>query len=234
MTPGPPVRTRPNPHELDAEAQAYEAQSIVKLFEILPARIKYLAERNLQTLDEIVLDMGQPIALKLGAGHLEYVTNNPDLNVKPEFCRLFSQEEMTFILNRLTTFRKDGRVGINGTLHRISVILNRYNAPIGFTIRIGRIVPGVAEVLRPYIANSSVMLIGPPGKGKTTILRDMTRIKAEYHGRKCIVVDTSGEVGGDGDVWHPYIRPARRVQVPDPTRQRDVLLRTSGTTRRPC
>jgi len=217
-----------NPHALSETAQAYENQSIERLFAILPARIKFLAEMHLDTLDEIVLDLMQPVAFKLGNGHMEYTAENPELAALHHLCGEFSEQERDFIMNRIKTVRKDGRVGIEGTLHRISVLTNRHGSPIGFTIRIGRIVPGVAEVLRPFIANASIMLIGPPGKGKSTILRGMTRIKAEYHNRKCVVVDTSGEIGGDGDKWHPYINPARRVQVPDPTRQREVLLRTLG------
>jgi hypothetical protein len=66
--------------------------------------------------------------------------------------------------------------------------------------------------------------LGKPGVGKTTLLREAARVLADDLGKRVIVVDTSNEIAGDGDIPHPGIGRARRMQVPSPDRQHAVMI----------
>ncbi len=185
----------------------------VKLFEYLPEPVRRLAlEHDLDGLLEIVLDLGRPPQLRWRGRYvlLDYVVGPLDLE---------------FVVSKTGQFRKDNRAGIPGTLHRISAVRNRYGDITGFTMRVGRHLPGAAEPLARFFASgASSLLLGPPGVGKTTILRDAARILADVAGLRVVVVDTSNEIGGDGDVPHPAIGSARRMQVPDPALQYQIML----------
>ncbi len=136
-----------------------------------------------------------------------------------------TQADLEFILQRVGFFRSDNRAGIEGTLHRISAIRNRYQDLVGVTMRVGRHLPGVADPLQPTLARGeSLLILGPPGSGKTTLLRDLTRIASTDLRRRVVLVDTSNEIGGDGNVPHPAIGTARRIQVPDRADQHRLLL----------
>lgn len=183
-----------------------------QLLKILPLWIAEAVEADADTIEEVAIDLGRPLQTKAGDRHRTH-------------DQIVARDDLHYIIHRTGAFRSDNRTGIDGTLHRLSAVRDRYDEIVGVTIRIGRFVTGIAEPLRATLeSRDSLMIIGPPGVGKTTLLRDVARILAEQHGPKCIVVDSSNEIGGDGKVPHRGIGDARRMQVSDPTRQAHVLL----------
>jgi stage III sporulation protein AA len=189
------------------------ADELARLLEYLPGPIRReVAAHPLQDLVEIVLDQGRPVQLRY-----------PGRFVLLD--RLVEPADLEYVMARTGEFRADNRAGVPGTLHRISAIRDRYRAISGITMRVGRHLPGAAEALRELlISGRALLFVGPPGSGKTTVLRDAARILADEAGRRVVVVDTSNEIGGDGVVPHPAIGTARRMQVPDPTVQYQLLL----------
>jgi len=156
-----------------------------------------------------------------------------DLGRSPEFRTFESytvfdhlevtMEDLQYVIDRVGDFGDDNRAGIARTLHRISAIRNRKGTTIGLTLRVGRAVYGTAEIVRDIIASGrSILLLGRPGVGKTTLLREAARILAED--KRVIIVDTSNEIAGDGDIPHPAIGRARRMQVTTPARQHEVMI----------
>ncbi|CAI5529102.1 unnamed protein product [Closterium sp. Naga37s-1] len=138
-------------------------------------------------------------------------------------------EELTKLLTMLPRkvgeFGADNRAGIDRTLHRISAIRNRAGRIIGLTCRVGRAISGSAEMVRDLVAGGeSVLLMGAPGVGKTTAIREVARILADECARRVVVVDTSNEIAGDGDIAHAAIGSARRMQVPHVELQHQVMI----------
>ena len=134
-----------------------------------------------------------------------------------------SYEDIKAITEAISEFDADNRAGIERTLHRISAIRNRRQEVVGLTLRIGRAVYGTSDIIQDLIeSGSSILILGRPGVGKTTILREAARILAES--ARVIIVDTSNEIGGDGDVPHPAIGAARRMQVAKPSLQHEVMI----------
>src|SRR5205085_6739829 len=120
---------------------------------------------------------------------------------------------------------EDNRAGIERTLHRISAIRNRKAAVVGLTLRAGRAVFGTIDLIRDLVESGrNLLLLGPPGVGKTTKLREIARVLADDLGKRVVVVDTSNEIGGDGDIPHPGIGRARRMQVARPAEQHAVMI----------
>jgi len=175
------------------------------LMEKLPPWVRREVEGHGVDLEELALDLGYPLAYTVG-GRTFYSE------------REVRKEDLDFVLHRVGGFKENNRAGLEGTLHRISRILSALGEMAGITIRVGKFVEGVAEPLRPYLVEGggSLLVVGPPRTGKTTLLRDIVRILAEVYGSRVVAVDTSNEIGGDGLIPHPGIRPARRMQVPDP------------------
>jgi stage III sporulation protein SpoIIIAA len=130
-------------------------------------------------------------------------------------------------VSKVGEFGMDNRAGIDSTLHRISRSLNRHGRIIGLTCRVGRAVYGAANIIQDLVAPSdgrSLLILGSPGTGKTTLLRDICRTLADEHHQRVLIVDTSNEIGGDGDIPHPGIGSARRLQVPSRSLQHAVMI----------
>lgn len=188
-------------------------EDIDKLLEVLPDPLRAAIDNLGRTEDliEIVLDLGRkPTARFID----REVTLHPD-----EVTR----DDIDWIVMHVGAFDADNRAGMERTLHRISAIRNRQNAVIGLTCRVGRAVYGTIDVIEDLVlAGHSVLLLGPPGVGKTTLLRETARVLAEK--KRVVIVDTSNEIGGDGDVPHPAVGKARRMQVSVPSRQHEVMI----------
>lgn len=188
-------------HTIDAFAEVLDT---------LPAAVQRLTLKHTEGLEEIYLDAGYPLMFNTGT--------------QRETDYVVTLEDVRTTRDKAGGFRSDNRAGVEGTLHRFAGILDDHEVLVGMTIRLGRHVSGVAECLRPQLLKSgSLMVVGPPGVGKTTLLRDVVRILGDTHQRKCIAVDTSNEIGGDGTQAHPALGKARRMKVGDPKRQGEVL-----------
>jgi stage III sporulation protein SpoIIIAA len=188
---------------------------------------------ELELLIGVLPEALQPsVAALPGAELLEIIL---DLGRRPE-ARLIGRavllsdvpatlDDLQLVLARTSPVGPDNRAGIERTLHRISAIRNRKGEVVGLTLRVGRAIFGTIDVLRDLIETGrNLLLLGRPGVGKTTKLREVARVLADDLGRRVVVVDTSNEIGGDGDVPHPAIGGARRMQVPRPDRQHDVMI----------
>jgi stage III sporulation protein SpoIIIAA len=134
-----------------------------------------------------------------------------------------TRAEIDYVDERTGEFDADNRAGIERTLHRISAIRNRRVAVVGLTLRVGRAVYGTVDIIQDIIeSGKSALILGRPGVGKTTLLREAARILAES--KRVVIVDTSNEIGGDGDVPHPAVGKARRMQVREPMLQHEVMI----------
>ncbi|NMC17396.1 MAG: AAA family ATPase, partial [Chloroflexi bacterium] len=133
------------------------------------------------------------------------------------------RDDIDHVVSRIGDFDADNRAGLERTLHRISAIRNRHGVIVGLTCRVGRAVYGTIEIIQDLVeSGKSILLLGKPGIGKTTMLRESARILAES--KRVIIVDTSNEIGGDGDVPHPAVGKARRMQVSTPSLQHEVMI----------
>src|SRR5262245_24799959 len=185
------------------------------LLAVLPPRIQEaLAHRtDRDDLLEIILDLGRkPEARFLGSEatlSMEAVTS----------------DDLAYVVERIGLFGDDNRAGIGRTLHRISAIRNRRGEIVGLTCRVGRAVRGTVALIQDVVeAGRSLLILGRPGVGKTTLLREAARVAADDLGKRVVVVDTSNEIAGDGDVPHPGIGRARRMQVARPAEQHRVMI----------
>ena len=183
------------------------------LLDVLPPHISKKVREldDSENLLEIVMDLGRlPTA--------RFVQQEALLSEKE-----ITYEEIKAITGAISEFDADNRAGIERTLHRISAIRNRHNEVVGLTCRIGRAVYGTSDIIQDLIeSGASILIMGRPGVGKTTILREAARILADS--ARVIIVDTSNEIGGDGDVPHPAIGAARRMQVAKPSLQHEVMI----------
>ncbi len=160
---------------------------------------------------EIILDIGRIPTARFIDGEV----NLNDVEV--------SREDIDYVVTRIGEFDADNRAGIERTLHRISAIRNRHARIVGLTCRVGRAVFGTIDIIEDLISSGkSLLLLGRPGVGKTTMLREAARILAEQ--KRVVIVDTSNEIAGDGDVPHPAIGKARRMQVQKPSLQHEVMI----------
>jgi stage III sporulation protein SpoIIIAA len=160
---------------------------------------------------EVILDLGRVPTARYTDG--EVVLRQTEVD----------QDEIKHVVDRVGEFDADNRAGIARTLHRIAAIRNRKGDVVGLTCRVGRAVYGTIAIIQDIIENGeSVLLLGRPGVGKTTMLREAARVLAEK--KRVIVVDTSNEIGGDGDIPHPAVGRARRMQVEMPSLQHEVMI----------
>ena len=183
------------------------------LLAILPQKVVKAVHRSnsYDKLLEIIMDLGrQPVARYVG----QEITLCED-----EITR----QDIDGVVSAIGSFDADNRAGLERTLHRISAIRNRLGNVVGLTLRVGRAVYGTIDVIEDLISSGkSILILGRPGVGKTTLLREAARILAET--KRVIIVDTSNEIGGDGDVPHPAVGRARRMQVKVPTLQHEVMI----------
>ncbi len=185
------------------------------LLEDLPPRISQPLKDLNQGPDllEVVLDLGREPEARL-AGREIILSNKP-----------VSEDDLQFVVDRVGTFGEDNRAGIERTLHRISAIRNRAGRVVGLSVRVGRAVFGTVAIIRDIVeTGQSALLLGKPGVGKTTMLRETARVLADDLKKRVVVVDTSNEIAGDGDIPHPGIGRARRMQVPRPALQHQVMI----------
>ena len=191
-----------------------EIDNLELLFAVLPERVRRELEReDPSALLEVVLDLGRPAEAR-------YLHGARRLGTEP-----VSHEEIAYAVSRTGSFTSDNRAGIEGTLHRIAALRNRRGDVVGLTCRVGRAVSGTITMVRDLFARGeSVLLLGKPGVGKTTLLREAARVLADDFGKRVVIVDTSNEIAGDGNVPHPGIGGARRLQVPSPDLQHAVMI----------
>ncbi|RAP31341.1 single-stranded DNA-binding protein [Candidatus Marinamargulisbacteria bacterium SCGC AG-343-D04] len=186
------------------------------LLDLMPKRLSsyLMGLPNLTSLEEIVLDLGYC----------------PEVRFSHTVYRLkelgeFTIEDIKGVTERIGHFNTDNRAGIERTLHRISAIRNRSGNIIGLTCRIGRAVEGTVDIIQDIVeSGQNCLFLGPPGIGKTTLLREVARILSSVSQKRVIVVDTSNEIAGDGDIPHPGIGFARRMQVPSPDKQHSIMI----------
>ncbi|MFO7774103.1 MAG: AAA family ATPase [Dehalococcoidia bacterium] len=185
------------------------------LLDILPLHIRELLYQQPDhgELLEVILDLGRLPEARFP--HRELVLNSKEAN----------QSDIDYVVSRVGEFSGDNRAGIDHTLHRISAMRNRHGHIIGLTCRVGRAVFGTVSMIQDLIeSGKSVLLLGRPGVGKTTMLREVARVLADDFKKRVIVIDTSNEIAGDGDIPHPAIGHARRMQVAAPAEQHAVMI----------
>ena len=183
------------------------------LMTVLPQHIIGALEKanHSDNLLEIILDLGRPPMARF----IDHELLLDERDVK--------RDDIDHVVAHIGDFDADNRAGLERTLHRISAIRNRHGVIVGLTCRVGRAVYGTIEIIQDLVeSGKSILLLGKPGIGKTTMLRESARILAES--KRVIIVDTSNEIGGDGDVAHPAVGKARRMQVSTPSLQHEVMI----------
>ena len=184
------------------------------LFAVLPTHVSewIISFENYIDLLEVSMDLGRPARCWFPEG---------DIIANKEITR----EDINLVLSKLKSFGDDNRAGIDRTLHRVSCMRNRNGDVVGLSCRVGRAVFGAIKVIEDLILDGkSVLLLGRPGVGKTTMLREVARTLADKAGKRVIVVDTSNEIAGDSDIPHSAIGLARRMQVKSPIHQHSVMI----------
>lgn len=210
-----------NPNGTDPHRVLFEDRTIATdlqlLIDILPERIR----RALQTIDlddliEIVMDLGRLPEARFSDGH----AGGSMVSLGTQQVTL---EEIHHVVKHMGYFTSDNRAGIPRTLHRISAMRNRQGDIVGLTCRVGKLVTGTVDPITDLIASGkSVLLLGRPGVGKTSRLREIAKLLSEQ--KRVVIVDTSNEIAGDGDIPHPAVGRARRMQVPHRDRQKETMI----------
>jgi stage III sporulation protein SpoIIIAA len=183
------------------------------LLQVLPSQIVGAVNEanDFDNLLEIVMDLGRLPAARFVDSEIELSSTE------------ITREDIDYVVERIGEFDTDNRAGLERTLHRISAIRNRRGHIVGLTCRVGRAVYGTTDIIKDLIeGGKSLLLLGRPGVGKTTMLREAARRLAED--KRVVIVDTSNEIGGDGDVPHPAVGRARRMQVARPALQHEVMI----------
>jgi stage III sporulation protein SpoIIIAA len=186
-----------------------------QLLEVLPPHIRDPLEalQERRELLEVVMDLGREPEARLPGREVLLSTHS------------VREEDIEYVVQRIGVFGDDNRAGIERTLHRISAIRNREGRIVGITCRVGRAVFGTVAIIRDIVESGrSILMMGRPGVGKTTLLREAARVLADDLRKRVMIVDTSNEIGGDGDIPHPAVGRARRMQVPTPSMQHAVMI----------
>jgi len=190
-------------------------EDLDKLLENLPFFINetLVNHSNKNQLIEIVMDLGRRPEARFSTGR-EYLSQ-----------KLISWQDIDYTVKRISKFSTDNRAGIERTLHRISCIRNRQSLINGLTCRVGRAIFGTICVIRDLLESGhSILILGKPGIGKTTIIREIARILSEEMEKRVIIIDTSNEIGGDSDIPHYGIGRARRMQVQKTELQHQIMM----------
>jgi stage III sporulation protein SpoIIIAA len=185
------------------------------LLRVMPPHIQVALrhQADLKNLIEVVMDLGRQPEGRFPSRAINLADST------------ITREDIDYVTHRVGSFTQDNRAGIERTLHRISAIRNRRDSVVGLTCRVGRAVFGTVEILRDVVeSGKSLLLLGRPGIGKTTLLRESARVLSTELVKRVIIVDTSNEIGGDGDIAHPGIGASRRMQVPRPDLQHAVMI----------
>ncbi|MEG4860784.1 R3H domain-containing nucleic acid-binding protein [Microcoleus sp. K1-B6] len=186
-----------------------------RLLDIVPDEIRQPLEQHPQrnNLIEIVMDLGRRPEARFPS-LAEHLSQTP-----------ISKADLNYCIERVGHFGGDNRAGIEQTLHRISALRNRSGEIIGLTLRVGRAVFGTIGIIRDLVeTGQSILMLGRPGVGKTTALREIARVLADDLEKRVVIIDTSNEIAGDGDIPHPAIGRARRMQVSRPELQHQVMI----------
>jgi stage III sporulation protein SpoIIIAA len=205
-------------HDARKEYETEVTDNITDLLAVLPPEIAQgvallQSDPTNGSLIEIVLDLGRPPEARFHDHELSITDDD------------VTRADLVFVAERVGQFGDDNRAGIERTLHRISAIRNRAGDIVGLTCRIGRAVYGTISIIEDLVeSGQSILLLGRPGVGKTTMLRESARVLADQMRKRVIIVDTSNEIAGDGDIPHPAIGRARRMQVPTPLAQHAVMI----------
>ena len=181
-----------------------ESEDLDKLLENLPFFIQENLNNhsNKDKLIEIVIDLGRRPEARFDTGP-EYLSQ-----------KIISWQDIDYITKRISKFSNDNRAGIERTLHRISCIRNRQSIISGLTCRVGRAIFGTISIIRDLLeSGQSILILGRPGVGKTTIIREIARVLSDEMEKRVIIIDTSNEIAGDTDIPHSGIGRARRMQV---------------------
>ncbi|MEQ8463851.1 R3H domain-containing nucleic acid-binding protein [Coleofasciculus chthonoplastes] len=190
-------------------------EDLQKLLAILPEDIRQILEQHphRDNLIEVVMDLGRFPEVRFPSG-AEYLSETP-----------VTAEQLNYCVERVGHFSGDNRAGLEKTLHRISAIRNRPGDIIGLTCRVGRAVFGTIGLIHDLVERGqSILMLGRPGVGKTTALREIARVLADDLQKRVVIIDTSNEIAGDGDIPHPAIGRARRMQVSRPELQHQVMI----------
>jgi len=231
-----------------ADADASNASDLGRLLDVLPPDLRRVlaAHPGRDALVEVVLDLGRLPEARFRGATSELLRTDAatvaEARGEAEGARdpapaaaalprpagrpgAVTRAELDAAVAAVGDFGGDNRAGLPGTLHRVSAVRSRRGEVVGLTCRVGRASPGEAGMVADVLsAGMSVLFLGRPGVGKTTAIRELSRLLADGLGRRVVVVDTSNEVGGDGDVPHASIGSARRMQVPDPEQQHRVMI----------
>lgn len=198
-----------------SSSKTLQSLDLALIVQLLPrdAQVALTSDLCLQRLVEVVMDFGRPAVARFPSGD-KFLTK-----------RQISIQEVEEAIQKVGDFGGDNRAGIDGTLHRISCVRNRTGKIIGLTCRVGRDIPSSSQLAQDIARDGkSILLLGAPGVGKTTAIRSICRLLSEEEKKRVVIVDTSNEIAGDGDVPHKSIGSSRRLQVKDPSNQHSVMI----------